>query len=731
MARKLALLIGVSSYGEELDDLSAPSNDVRAMQRVLANPDLGGFEVDIALDPDLVEMREKIESLFERSSKEDLILLYFSGHGIADDNNHLYLTTRNTSKKRYRSRSVPARFIQDLSDGAYAKRQVIILDCCYSGAFSEGWQYKGEVKLDLEQELGKEGRVVLTSSSATQVSYQQDASELSLYTQYIVEGIEQGAADTDQNGEVTVQELHGYAKQKVQEQKPKLKPDIIVAGAEGYDILLSRVKVDVESRFQQLVEKYIDHQQGKIQDGISQEILDTRAQGWGIHPKTAAKIIKRVLEPTRRRLENVERYRQKYTEEVQKQYPLDNQNLAKLREWQQVVLGLEGEDIADIQTEINASFGRKQGIKNDQTNLEPPRVNRKELSECDTSRLLFIKNVRDPNGGWAYTLDRISDMGGSVESRVFELYWTSASRGSKSAAKGDLMLLNQQAKITHVVEMLDNDVRERPEGYFRWVRAVWMPSEKDWHQLPHQRDVIGFEPPTIGGGTAYSLANLGKFQEAWDRLEIFQQHVFQVLTGAKPPICEEIDESLSSERFGANYYAKLQDLLAAKDWKAAEKETSCLMFEVMNCKRGGLLSLEYMREFPCLDLRNIDRLWVKFSNGQFGFSVQKKIWENCGSPTSYNSDWEKFGVTVGWRTKGFLGMFGDKYWKESSELTYDMTAPQGHLPIVTLGGRYWGTDREFDWERLGWALGVGCGRGNASPWLHAAVSLFGRVISCM
>lgn len=198
-------------------------------------------------------------------------------------------------------------------------------------------------------------------------------------------------------------------------------------------------------------------------------------------------------------------------------------------------------------------------------------------------------------------------------------------------------------KITHVVEMLDNEVRENEAGYFRWVRVVWMPGEEDWSQLPHQRDVIGFEPPTIGGGTAYSLANLSKLQETWNSLNTFQQHVVQVLTDAKPPVSGEVDESLSSERFGANYYAKMRDLLTAQDWKAADQETADRMYEVMDRQKEGRLQEQDIKNFPCQDLRNIDRLWMKYSQGKFGFSVQKKIWEGCDSPTSYSA-WEKFGV---------------------------------------------------------------------------------------
>jgi len=355
--KKLALLIGVSEYGEGLKSLSAPPKDVAAMKRVLENPTLGGFSqnhITVLLNPDSSEMREKIEDLFTQSSKQDLVLLYFSGHGITDDHNRLHLTTRDTSVIRYRSRSVPASFIQNLSDDTYAQRQVIILDCCYSGAFAEGWQRKGNVPIELERELGRKGRVVLTSSSSTQVSFQQENTDLSLYTQYFLEGIESGAADDNQDGIVTVRELHNYAKSKVQEVKPKMKPDIIVVDNEGYDILLSKVKIDAESSFRKLVEQYVDHSRGEIRSRRSQEILEKRAKDWSISIEQSQRIIVSVLEPTRRRLVNILRYRENYETEVEKQYPLSEEILEELQMWQQEVLGLKDEDISKVRDEVDS-----------------------------------------------------------------------------------------------------------------------------------------------------------------------------------------------------------------------------------------------------------------------------------------------------------------------------------------------------------------------------------------
>ncbi len=138
---KIALLIGVSEYGEGIPPLSSALNDVEAMERVLQNPNLGGFErVKRLLNPDAIAMRMAIQKLFKQAAKDDLVLLFFSGHGITNDEDHLYLATRNTAKDDFEATAVDANFIQGQSYNCYAKRQVLILDACYSGAYAQGWQ---------------------------------------------------------------------------------------------------------------------------------------------------------------------------------------------------------------------------------------------------------------------------------------------------------------------------------------------------------------------------------------------------------------------------------------------------------------------------------------------------------------------------------------------------------------------------------------------------------------
>ena len=82
-------------------------------------------------------------------------------------------------------------------------------------------------------------------------------------------------------------------------------------------------------------------------------------------------------------------------------------------------------------------------------------------------------------------------------------------------------------------------------------------------------------------------------------------------------------------------YHKLRDLLAAGEWKEADRETARVMLQVASREKEGWLRVEDRENFPCEDLRAIDKLWVKYSNGRFGFSVQKRIWLERRSTRSH------------------------------------------------------------------------------------------------
>ncbi|MTJ16824.1 MULTISPECIES: serine/threonine-protein kinase [unclassified Dolichospermum] len=125
-------------------------------------------------------------------------------------------------------------------------------------------------------------------------------------------------------------------------------------------------------------------------------------------------------------------------------------------------------------------------------------------------------------------------------------------------------------------------------------------------------------------------------------------------------------------------YSTLRDLLKAGKWKEADEETERVMLAVAKREKVGWLDDKSIDNFPCADLRTIDQLWVKYSGGKFGFSVQKRIYQGFGGTREYNQEiWEKFGDKVGWR-KG--GSSWNAFWLYYSDITFDKKAPEGHLP---------------------------------------------------
>jgi len=244
---KVALLIGVSEYEPGLNPLPAAVKDIEAMQRVLLDPEMGGFDLVKPLsNPDVQTMQYEIETLFDGRTKDDLVLLFFSRHGIKDDTGRLYFASRITQKNAkgdlILSTAVPTSFVHEVMNNSRAKRQAIILDCCFSGAFDPSLQAKDDGSFDLQGQLGAEGRVVLASSSSTQYSFEQKGADVSIYTRYLVEGIETGAADRNKTGQVSILDLHEYATNKVQEEIANVTPKIIVLRDKGFEIILAKTK---------------------------------------------------------------------------------------------------------------------------------------------------------------------------------------------------------------------------------------------------------------------------------------------------------------------------------------------------------------------------------------------------------------------------------------------------------------------------------------------------------
>jgi WD40 repeat protein/uncharacterized caspase-like protein len=358
--RKIALLVGVSDYESELSQIPSACKDVEAIKQVLEHPDIGEFnEVHSLLNPDTQEMQLEIETIFSNSLKEDLIFLYFSGHGIKDESGQLYLASRITRKsiqgELIRSTAVSASFVRDSMNKGRSKKQIVVLDCCFSGAFAEGLLAKDDGFVNVKQQLGVEepgweGRAVLTSSTSTQYSFVEETPEenLSIYTRYLVEGIGTGAADLDGDHYISVDELHEYARRKVQEAAPAMKPEIY-AVRQGYRLLLARTPVnDPKLRYRKEVESCSNR--GEI-SSTGRRMLDYLRSSLELDPQEAFNIENEVLRPYRDYKQNLHQYEQAVLEAAQYKYPFSETTLNELNRYQKI-LRLRDEDVEPIRTKI-------------------------------------------------------------------------------------------------------------------------------------------------------------------------------------------------------------------------------------------------------------------------------------------------------------------------------------------------------------------------------------------
>jgi uncharacterized caspase-like protein len=236
--RRRALVIANSSYGPlgGLSELASPLHDAEELVRVLQDPVIGGFEVSTELNKDASTISRAIEEffIFSEPKLDDLLLLYFSGHGLTDNDGCLYLCSGDTQmegRRLRRSTAVASSFVDSIMRESRSRRQILILDCCHSGAFSDGHRGKGDPLPSLNDyftSIQGKGRVVLTSSTSIQKSFEPvrplERMEPSFYTKALVQGLETGDADRHGDGAIDVDELHEYLVEAIRDLSPHQTP---------------------------------------------------------------------------------------------------------------------------------------------------------------------------------------------------------------------------------------------------------------------------------------------------------------------------------------------------------------------------------------------------------------------------------------------------------------------------------------------------------------------------
>ncbi|WP_406374503.1 SUMF1/EgtB/PvdO family nonheme iron enzyme [Streptomyces sp. NBC_00647] len=212
---RFALVIAADNFKDPgLRQLRGPQADVQALAEVLSSPEVGGFEVRTIVNEPSHKVRRAVEEFYSARRRDDLLLFYFSGHGLKDFRGQLYFAMPDTERRFLQSTAVSAQFIGEMMNECVTRTQVVLLDCCHSGAFTRGMAAKADSAMHTAERLGGQGRVVLTASDAMQYAFEGDdltgQGVGSVFTRVLVQGLKTGDADINQDGEVDIDELYSY-----------------------------------------------------------------------------------------------------------------------------------------------------------------------------------------------------------------------------------------------------------------------------------------------------------------------------------------------------------------------------------------------------------------------------------------------------------------------------------------------------------------------------------------
>jgi hypothetical protein len=245
-AARSALIVATASYTDPgLLQLRAPSSDAEALAVVLRDPQIGGFDVRTVIDEPAHHINLAVEEFFADRHPDDLLLVHFSCHGVKDEEGELYFATRDTQLRRLGATAVAADFVNRRMGRSRCRRIVLLLDCCYAGAFERGMTARAGAGVEIQAQFGGRGRAVITASSAMEYAFEggalTDAREApaSVFTGALVTGLSTGEADRDQDGLIALDELYDYVYDTVRATTPNQTPSKWTFGVQG-DLYIAR-----------------------------------------------------------------------------------------------------------------------------------------------------------------------------------------------------------------------------------------------------------------------------------------------------------------------------------------------------------------------------------------------------------------------------------------------------------------------------------------------------------
>jgi hypothetical protein len=258
--KRHAVVVGINNYQDTgISDLSKARNDAKLVGKILREQ--GEFENVFVMTDDIdprndkenlyptkLNIEEKLDSLLRFSEPDDLVVFFFSGHGISDPDENGYLVTVDTVTDKQFNTSLRINDVVSRLKTKGIKKSLLVLDACRDVLYSS----KSSSRNSLLEKEYTESEVAATfySTKAGYYSYEDDETDYGVFTKYLVMGME-GQADANSDGVVAFSELEQFVQKGVKDWSTKKnkqqKPFTRLHGEKTGDLAITFSKGDTVS----------------------------------------------------------------------------------------------------------------------------------------------------------------------------------------------------------------------------------------------------------------------------------------------------------------------------------------------------------------------------------------------------------------------------------------------------------------------------------------------------
>ncbi len=363
------------------------------------------------------------------------------------------------------------------------------------------------------------------------------------------------------------------------------------------------------------------------------DTLDELRQELGLTSEEAEEIEDLAFEPYQRYKENLQKYKQTLIKVIQNEYPFRARTKEDLK-LRQRDLGIKAKDVEQIEQPILAQAEAQYREK-----LKEEQPERAGQQEAERVKQLERQKQREQKE-YENKLRRYEQEFDKAIEREYPLL---------DDVRNELKTFQQSLGLRDEdIERIEKPILEQKEAEYQEQLAEKLGQKQEASRRQRQREQAEYQP-------ILESEKLKQEEEERLRLEVERRRQ------------QEAERDDLSSEAGVDY-TRLRDLLKAGKWKEADSETTRVMLKAADRE---WLNYDDLEKFPCIDLCTLDRLWTKYSDGHFGFSVQKRLWLSVGGKVDYETEC-RLGDLVGWRE--------NEKWVSYDNLTFDIKAKEGHLP---------------------------------------------------